>query len=171
MSNLDYGVIGNCRTAALISPQGAIDWLCFPDFDSPSIFARILDAEKGGFFDIQCSGTYETSQHYVTKTNILRTHFISKEGEFIIYDYMPRYKLDDGRYHHPAELVRYIVLVRGTPKIRIQYNPAILYGKYQTISKAKNHSYMSWQASGGYTYPLFLRPIMRLMGPLVGLNH
>ena len=50
MSNLNYGVVGNCRTAALISEKGSIDWLCFPDFDSSSIFASLLDRERGGSF-------------------------------------------------------------------------------------------------------------------------
>ena len=51
MNNLNYGVIGNCRTAALISQNGNIEWLCFPDFDSPSIFASMLDREKGSTSD------------------------------------------------------------------------------------------------------------------------
>ena len=50
MDNLNYGVIGNCCTAALISEKGSIEWLCFPNFDSPSIFAALLDREKGGTF-------------------------------------------------------------------------------------------------------------------------
>lgn len=53
MNNLNYGVIGNCRTAALISQNGNIEWLCFPDFDSPSIFASMLDREKGGAFGFE----------------------------------------------------------------------------------------------------------------------
>lgn len=55
MNNLNYGVIGNCRTAALISQNGNIEWLCFPDFDSPSIFASLLDREKGGAFGFEVS--------------------------------------------------------------------------------------------------------------------
>lgn len=58
MNNLNYGVIGNCRTAALISQNGNIEWLCFPDFDSPSIFASMLDREKGGAFGFEVSGDY-----------------------------------------------------------------------------------------------------------------
>lgn len=54
MNNLNYGVIGNCRTAALISQNGNIEWLCFPDFDSPSIFASLLDREKGSFWIRSC---------------------------------------------------------------------------------------------------------------------
>ena len=62
MNNLNYGVIGNCRTAALISQNGNIEWLCFPDFDSPSIFASMLDREKGGAFGFEVSGDYRITR-------------------------------------------------------------------------------------------------------------
>ena len=65
MNNLNYGVIGNCRTAALISEKGNIEWLCFPDFDSPSIFAALLDRDKGGCFGFEVSNEYHISQSYV----------------------------------------------------------------------------------------------------------
>ena len=71
MSNLNYGVIGNCRTAALISETGNIEWLCFPEFDSPSIFAALLDRKNGGNFGFQVSNKYSISQSYVPHTNIL----------------------------------------------------------------------------------------------------
>lgn len=58
MDNLNYGVIGNCCTAALISEKGNIEWLCFPNFDSPSIFAALLDREKGGTFGFEVSEDY-----------------------------------------------------------------------------------------------------------------
>ncbi len=60
MDNLNYGVIGNCCTAALISEKGSIEWLCFPNFDSPSIFAALLDREKGGTFGFEVSEDYHT---------------------------------------------------------------------------------------------------------------
>lgn len=64
MSNLNYGVVGNCRTAALISEKGSIDWLCFPDFDSPSIFASLLDRERGGSFGFDVTEDYHISQSF-----------------------------------------------------------------------------------------------------------
>ena len=62
MNNLNYGIIGNCRTAALISEIGNIEWLCFPEFDSPSVFAALLDREKGGCFGFEVSEKYHTVQ-------------------------------------------------------------------------------------------------------------
>ena len=62
MNNLNYGIIGNCRTAALISEKGNIEWLCFPEFDSPSVFAALLDREKGGCFGFEVSEKYHTVQ-------------------------------------------------------------------------------------------------------------
>lgn len=61
MDNLNYGVIGNCCTAALISEKGSIEWLCFPNFDSPSIFAALLDREKGGTFGLKFQKTITPS--------------------------------------------------------------------------------------------------------------
>ncbi len=150
MKNLDYGVIGNCRTAALVSAQGSIDWLCFPDFDSPSIFARLLDEDRGGSFGIECTGNHDISQSYLPGTNILRTCFTSAHGDFIVYDYMPRYKLDDGRHHHPAELVRYIIRVSGKPRIRIRYKPSLVYARYETVTKRIDQYIKSTNRQGQY---------------------
>ena len=95
MDKLNYGVIGNCCTAALISDKGSIDWLCFPNFDSPSIFASLLDREKGGYFGFEVSPDYQISQSYVPHTNILSTNFVSEENEFAVVDFMPCYHLSD----------------------------------------------------------------------------
>ena len=70
MKNLDYGIIGNCKSAALISKTGSIDWCCLPDFDSASVFAKILDTDRGGFFAIQPVGKYTIRQRYLEKTNL-----------------------------------------------------------------------------------------------------
>ena len=105
MDKLNYGVIGNCCTAALISDKGSIDWLCFPNFDSPSIFASLLDREKGGYFGFEVSPDYQISQSYVPHTNILSTNFVSEENEFAVVDFMPCYHLSDAsNCYRPAEI-------------------------------------------------------------------
>ena len=113
MSNLNYGVVGNCRTAALISEKGSIDWLCFPDFDSSSIFASLLDRERGGSFGFDVTEDYHISQSYVPHTNILSTSFSSKEGEFVVLDYMPYYRSCENAHYLPAELYRYVRWIKG----------------------------------------------------------
>ena len=71
---MNYGIIGNHNTVALISKQGSIDWFCFPRFDSPSVFAKLLDENKGGFFCLPPSdNNYDTNQTYVQNTNIIET--------------------------------------------------------------------------------------------------
>src|SRR3954463_2804408 len=77
----DYGVIGNMRTVALISKRGSIDWFCFPRFDSPSVFAAILDDQKGGRFRISAADEHVTyRQLYWPDTNVLVTRFLSRDG-------------------------------------------------------------------------------------------
>src|SRR5665811_632503 len=84
MNNLNYGVIGNCRSAALVSDKGSIDWCCLPDFDSPSVFAKLIDNGKGGFFSVTVADNYTISQKYLIRTNIICTEYKSAEGIFEI---------------------------------------------------------------------------------------
>ena len=128
-ANLNYGVIGNCRSAALISEKGSIDWCCLPDFDSPSIFASILDKNIGGSFRIEVSDDYVISQHYFYRTNILRTEFRSPEAAFELIDFMPRYKTGEKDYYAPAELYRYLRPLYGTPEFIVHYQPALNYAR------------------------------------------
>ena len=129
MNNLNYGVIGNCRSAALISEKGSIDWCCLPDFDSPSVFAKILDSAKGGSFSIIVDESYETNQVYFYRTNILHTEFKSDKGTFEVVDFMPRYKTSDNAYFAPAEIYRYIRLVSGSPVFKVNYAPVFNYAR------------------------------------------
>lgn len=138
MNNLDYGVIGNCRSAALISKKGSIDWFCLPDFDSPSVFAKLLDVEKGGSFSFEVSDEYEITQRYVGNTNILLTKYESPENAFVVYDYMPRYRTDEGKYYMPPEIHRNVRILKGRPRIKVLYNPKMNYAKDEM-----NHVVMS----------------------------
>lgn len=134
MNNLDYGVVGNCKTAALISKEGSIDWLCFPVFDSPSVFSKLLDKNKGGSFSIQVGKNYQTSQQYFRDTNILCTRFESEEGIFELLDFMPRYR-SFGEYYTPSEIYRYFKLISGKPRFRIIYDPKMNYGKEDVVNR------------------------------------
>ena len=86
----NYGVIGNMRTAALVGMDGSIDWLCLPHFDSPSVFAAILDDRKGGRFRIAPARDHlRHKQYYWPGTNILITRFLHADGVGEVEDYMP----------------------------------------------------------------------------------
>lgn len=133
MNNLDYGVIGNCRTAALISKEGSIDWFCLPDFDSPSVFAKLLDEKKGGSFSFEVSADYTITQKYFKNTNILSTWYESEEGAFVVYDYMPRYRTIEQRYYLPPEIHRYIRVIRGKPRLSVRYDPKMNYAAESVV--------------------------------------
>ena len=86
----NYGVIGNMCSIALVSVNGSIDFLCYPNFDSPTVFAALLDDEKGGCFEIQPQlGKRKVRQLYFPDTNILLTRFLAEEGVAELTDYMP----------------------------------------------------------------------------------
>jgi alpha,alpha-trehalase len=141
MDNLNYGVIGNCRSAALISDKGSINWFCLPDFDSPSVFAKILDNDKGGYFSLDVDDNYTISQKYLIRTNVLCTEFKSEAGTFEIIDFMPRYKLNDTDYFAPAEIYRYIKLISGSPEFKVRYYPAFNYAR-EEVSNVIEDNYI-----------------------------
>src|SRR5258708_4396818 len=85
-----YGVIGDCHSVVLVAPDGSVDWGCLPDFDSPAIFCRLLDAEQGGYFQIApTEGTIPGTQRYLHGSNVLQTTFSSISGEVVLTDFMP----------------------------------------------------------------------------------
>jgi GH15 family glucan-1,4-alpha-glucosidase len=118
-----YGLIGDMRTAALVGTDGSIDWLCFPHFDSPSVFAAILDDEKGGRFSI--SPTIEdprSKQLYWPDSNVLVTRFLSECGVAEVTDYMP---VGAAAAHFGRRcLVRRVTSIRGTMPFEMRCAPA-----------------------------------------------
>ena len=140
MNNLNYGVIGNCRSAALISDKGSIDWCCLPDFDSPSIFAKLIDNEKGGSFSIVTDDKYTIKQKYIIWTNVLCTEFKSDRGTFEVIDFMPRYKLTDNGYFAPAEIYRYIKYISGKPVFKVKYCPVFNYAREEVSNVTEDSS-------------------------------
>jgi len=128
---LDHGVIGNGRVLALVSPTTHIDWLCFPRFDSPSVFARLLDIERGGTFALlPGSANARTHMEYVVNTNVLRTEIESSDGRFEIFDYAPRIPagLD---VDAPIEIHRLVIPRAGSPRMRVIFDPKPDYASVQ----------------------------------------
>jgi GH15 family glucan-1,4-alpha-glucosidase len=125
----DYGVIGNMRTVALVSVTGSIDWFCFPHFDSPSVFAAILDAEKGGRFKI--SPVHRAVTHrqlYWPDTNVLVTRFLSPHGVGEIEDFMPAGIPYDPGCH---QIVRRVTVMRGAVELEAICEPAFDYARVE----------------------------------------
>ncbi|WP_163400977.1 glycoside hydrolase family 15 protein [Flavobacterium fluviatile] len=143
MKNLNYGIIGNCRSAALISDKGAIEWCCLPEFDSASVFAKILDQEIGGSFEIQVTDDYTITQKYIPNTSILVTAFSNGTDAFEINDFMPRYRKDKGGYMAPPEIIRYFKKLSGNPSFRIIYDPRLDYASGVTSSFVKENHIVS----------------------------
>ena len=136
--NLNYGIIGNCKSSALISEDSSIEWCCLPQFDSPSVFGKILDQKKGGSFKILCDNSYSIVQKYVDNTCILMTKFDNGSDAFELLDYMPRFQKENGVYYAPPEICRILKLVKGSPKLKVLYDPRLVYSIGRTNNYEKN---------------------------------
>ena len=136
--NLNYGIIGNCKSSALINEDSSIEWCCLPQFDSPSVFGKILDKKKGGSFKIQCDSSYSITQKYLDNTCILMTKFDNGSDAFELLDYMPRFQKENGVYYAPPEICRILKLVKGNPKLKVLYDPRLVYSIGRTNNYEKN---------------------------------
>jgi len=149
MDNLNYGVIGNGRTAALVSQFGSIEWACLPEYNAPSQFAKLLDKEKGGEFAI-IAEDYQIKQRYWDNTNILVTNFSKGENVFELWDFMPIYKNESGDYYYPADVIRYVKYISGKPQFKCKYNPQLNYAKNKTSTFVAPHYIKSFSINGAY---------------------
>src|SRR4051794_16479355 len=120
----EHGLIGDLRSAALVGSNGTIDWYCCPSFDAPSIFASILDADRGGSFDLAAPSA-TTRQFYFPDTNVLITRFFTDDGVGEVQDFMPVGDSDDADRHR---LIRRVVCVRGSILFRARVAPRFGYG-------------------------------------------
>lgn len=133
----NYGIVGDLNTVALIGLNGSIDFMCFPNFDSPSIFAALLDHEKGGSFELNpLFKEQKTKQLYLPDTNVLLTRFLSPEGVGEITDFMPVEELYSGK-----ELIRRVTTIRGEVTYQMKCMPRFNYGRsshtVQQVSETK----------------------------------
>lgn len=122
----DHAIIGNLRTAALVSLDGSVESYCIPNFDSPSVFARILDKYKGGHFSITPTVQFTTKQNYLPNSNILQTKFLNDEGVVNVTDFLPRHENGDTPLFW---LVRRVEVIRGVASLRMECAPAFNYAR------------------------------------------
>ena len=128
----EYGVIGNTHSAALISRDASVDWLCLPRFDSPSVFASILDSTKGGRFQIKPTGQYTSDFEYQKDTNILITTFKTNHGQVRVVDFMPVHIDENGKFHVHDELHRIVEGVKGEVGLEVIFEPRLNYATSET---------------------------------------
>ncbi len=121
----DYAIIGNGRAAALVSLQGSVDWLCWPRFDSPSLFARLLDTRIGGCWRIGAAAPAQTTRWYIEDTNVLQTRFENDAGSFVLTDLMPvaSEEQKQSMLMAPNEILRGVECVRGTAEVEVLFEP------------------------------------------------
>jgi GH15 family glucan-1,4-alpha-glucosidase len=133
----DYALIGSCRSAALVSKYGSIDWCCLPEFDSPSIFAALLDRQKGGYFSINPAGGYQSAQRYVPETNVVETHFTTDEGEVRLLDaFTATSEAQKARSLFPDhEILRIVEGVKGKVRMKMRCVPRYDYGQGVPVFK------------------------------------
>jgi GH15 family glucan-1,4-alpha-glucosidase len=127
-----YGLIGDCRSAALVGADGSIDWLCLPRFDDESVFGRLLDARRGGYWQIAPTIPHRTHQRYRDRTNLLDTVFTTETGVVVVTDFMPtseRHQGQHGRTHDEARLVRFVECVAGEVEMGCEFDPRPDYGR------------------------------------------
>lgn len=150
---LNHGIIGNGSLLALISPSSAIEWLCLPRFDSPSVFARLLDTESGGVFRVMSSGEEVAGDmSYLPSTNILCTRFTHQDGAWELIDFAPRLPQGWGE-EAPIRLTRLLRPLGGRVRLSIDFDPRLDYARSVTRSITL-HDSIEVQGKGG---PLFLQ--------------
>ena len=126
----DHGLLSNCRSAALVSREGSVDWLCFPRFDSPSVFGRLLD-DRAGHWSVRPAGAFHTERQYLPQTMVLQTTFATASGSVSCVDALA---LGPGtRGHHlgenaPSLLIRQLRGVSGQVDLDLEYVPRTEYG-------------------------------------------
>jgi GH15 family glucan-1,4-alpha-glucosidase len=121
----EHGLIGDLRTVALVGSNGTIDWYCCPSFDAPSVFAAILDADRGGSFELAADLSARTKQFYFPDTNVLITRFFTDDGVGEVQDFMPLGDADEADRHR---LIRRVLCVRGSIPFRARVAPRFGYG-------------------------------------------
>lgn len=126
----DYALIGDCRSAALVSRSGSVDWLCWPHFDSPAIFGALLDSERGGAFAIGPTRPAQFERRYRPETNVLETTFRGAAGTVLLTDLMPVWGAGGGDRLRPEhEMLRVVECLGGEMELQSRYDPRPEFGR------------------------------------------
>jgi GH15 family glucan-1,4-alpha-glucosidase len=134
-----YGIVGNTRTSALVGYDGSIDWCCLPKFDSPSVFASILDHNVGGRWGIMPVGKGNSTQSYIENTNILQTQFSVENSRMVLTDFMPCSLHHEEAWASPPEIHRIIDCVKGKITVQMLIEPRFDYARsVPEMSTSKN---------------------------------
>ena len=135
----DYGLIGNSNSAALVCDEGSIDWCCLPRFDSPSVFAAILDDRKGGRFRIRPRMPFKSHHQYFRETNVLQTVFWTDNGTVGLTDFMPCYLGSSRNVIQPPEIHRIVHCIHGKVPMEIVFEPRMDYARGRTVVETARH--------------------------------
>jgi GH15 family glucan-1,4-alpha-glucosidase len=146
----DYAVIGDCRSVALVSRAGSIDWLCWPRFDSPSIFGALLDREKGGRFTVCPTGRFDATRRYVGDTNVLETTFRTDDGVLRLTDFMPVDSEENKRRTLWADhqILRLIECLEGEVEIEAICDPRPDYARRNPRMRDRGHLGIYYEDKG-----------------------
>src|SRR5690606_17919111 len=125
----DYAVVGDGRTVALIASDGSVDWLAWPNLDSPSVFAAVVDADRGGNVTLAPTVPYQVSRAYLPATNVLRTRFTTADGVVEVTE--PLTLSEPGALVPGRELVRRVDGISGAVPIEWRVRPRFEYGAHQ----------------------------------------
>jgi GH15 family glucan-1,4-alpha-glucosidase len=150
----DYAIIGNCRSAALVSRNGSIDWLCWPRFESPSLFAAILDPAAGRF-SIEAARVIRTTRHYAGESNVLVTESETPDGIVRVTDLMPVFSEEEKKHVLVSEheLLRVVECTRGESEISVRFEPRPAYGRQEPRLRAAGGLGVRIE-DGGHLYTL-----------------
>jgi GH15 family glucan-1,4-alpha-glucosidase len=163
----DHGLIGDLQTAALVSTDGTVDWFCCPRFDSPSVFAALLDADKGGYFRIAPDRECISRQLYFPDTAVLITRFLTPDGVGEVHDFMPvagKHATDRHR------LVRQVRVVRGTMRFVLDIQPRFDYGRARhTVHVTDDGAVFVPEGASTPANPALVNPPLTLH--IAGSNH
>ena len=136
----DYALVGDSHTAALVSTDGSIDWLCWPRFDSPAVFCRLLDASKGGYSQLRPASDFKSTRSYASASNVLQTEFETNAGRARVTDFMPveeRVRDERGEDIAPGRrILRLVEGLSGSVEMEVYFRPAFDFARAETRLEA-----------------------------------